>query len=309
MIDAFGRLGRQVDTAFLLIDGGRSRILIERCFVALAAIGFLAHLTVIAISRHTPAFAEAMFGGLDRNYFHAVYTPFSFILFYEVMLLTLAIPRSHTSSIAKQYQIVSLIVVRRVFKDLGRFEDVDAWTEQPEASFALVLDMAAAVAMFVCTTAFERVRRSARRAADPADLAGFVTLKRATALLLGVVLIGLAAWSLAFWVGGVWSRLSDGGDYVELDLFFFPQFFELMIFTDVFLMIVSIAYYDRYELVFRNAGFVISTVLLRASLTSPPPYNNALGLLAMAYGVAVLSVFAWYTRSLGGSDEENQQDG
>ena len=33
---------------------------------------------------------------------------------------------------------------------------------------------------------------------------------------------------------------------IDVDLFFFPRFFEFMIFTDVFLLIVSLAYYDRY---------------------------------------------------------------
>ncbi len=69
-----------------------------------------------------------------------------------------------------------------------------------------------------------------------------------------------------------------------------------MIFTDVFLLIVSLAYYDRYEYVFRNAGFVISTVLLRVSLSSPKPYDLGLALIAMAYGVVVLAIFAAFGR-------------
>ena len=68
-----------------------------------------------------------------------------------------------------------------------------------------------------------------------------------------------------------------------------------MIFTDVFLLIVSLAYYDRYEYVFRNAGFVISTVLLRVSLSTPKPYDLLLALTAMLYGVAVLGVFACFS--------------
>jgi len=67
-----------------------------------------------------------------------------------------------------------------------------------------------------------------------------------------------------------------------------------MIFTDVFLLIVSLAYYDRYEYVFRNAGFVISTVLLRVSLSTPKPYDLLLALTAMLYGLAVLGVFACF---------------
>ena len=81
----------------------------------------------------------------------------------------------------------------------------------------------------------------------------------------------------------------------DVDLFFFPRFFEFMIFTDVFLLIVSLAYYERYEYLFRNAGFVISTVLLRVSLSTPKPYDLLLALTAMLYGLAVLAVFAWFS--------------
>ena len=68
-----------------------------------------------------------------------------------------------------------------------------------------------------------------------------------------------------------------------------------MIFADVFLLIVSLAYYDRYEYVFRNAGFVISTVLLRVSLSTPKPYDLGVALVAMVYGIVVLGVFSWFS--------------
>jgi hypothetical protein len=40
---------------------------------------------------------------------------------------------------------------------------------------------------------------------------------------------------------------------------------------------------------------VISTVLLRVSLSTPKPYDLLLALIAMLYGVAVLGVFACFS--------------
>jgi hypothetical protein len=127
------------------------------------------------------------------------------------------------------------------------------------------------------------------------DLESFVQLKKAVAVLLLVVLVTLAFANLASWAGLV-ERLPMllAPPPIDVDLFFFPRFFEFMIFTDVFLLIVSLAYYDRYEHVFRNAGFVISTVLLRVSLSTPKPYDVALALIAMLYGLAVLGVFTCF---------------
>jgi hypothetical protein len=112
------------------------------------------------------------------------------------------------------------------------------------------------------------------------------------AVLLLVVLVALAAINLASWLGVMSGLPVILATPANVDLFFFPRFFEFMIFTDVFLLIVSLAYYDRYEYVFRNAGFVISTVLLRVSLETPKPYDLLLALTAMLYGLAVLGVFA-----------------
>jgi hypothetical protein len=41
---------------------------------------------------------------------------------------------------------------------------------------------------------------------------------------------------------------------------------------------------------------VISTVLLRFSLSTPKPYDLAVGLVAMAYGICMLAVFSYFTR-------------
>jgi hypothetical protein len=117
------------------------------------------HLLLIAAVRNLPDMPQTILEGVDRSPLHAVYTPFSIILFYEVILLVFAIANSHTGEIAKQYQIMSLIIVRRVFKDIGGFEDIDNWLAESEAAGAVLLDMVGAVAMFVIVTGFTLIRQ------------------------------------------------------------------------------------------------------------------------------------------------------
>jgi hypothetical protein len=126
------------------------------------------------------------------------------------------------------------------------------------------------------------------------------------ALVLCGVLLLLAVENVVRWIQGVFSAPSNpAASPIDLDLYFFPVFFEFMIFTDVFLLIISLPYFERYEYVIRNSGFVISTVLLRFSLSTPKPYDLAVGLLAMLYGVCVLAVFSYYSRL---APEEDPQD-
>jgi hypothetical protein len=287
-----GSIRRHLAAIFDAIDSPPVRGWLEQAVVVAAATGFLVHLAVIGVARFFPDLPQTVFEGLDKSPFHAVYTPFSVILFYEVLLLVFALAASHTGEIATQYQIVSLIVVRRVFKDIGGFSELENWLAEPEAVKAVLIDMAGAVLMFLMVTGFTFLRYKTPKTPIRRDLQKFIELKKALAMLLLVVLVALAAINLASWLGVMSGLPVILAPPANVDLFFFPRFFEFMIFTDVFLLIVSLAYYDRYEYVFRNAGFVISTVLLRVSLETPKPYDLLLALTAMLYGLVVLGVFA-----------------
>ena len=273
------------------------RRLMETSILWLAVSGFLIHLALIALVRSFPILQTGLLAELDRNFLHAVYTPFSFILFYEVLLLVFALPKSHTSSIAMQYEILSLIVIRRVFKDIGEFRDPVTWLEQTDAALAVVLDMLAALAMFALIALFRRVRRTVQHAPEHPHLNRFVAIKKSVAFLLYGTLLLSAAYNVLQWLLGALALTGDAAHSVtDLDYFFFPMFFEFMIFTDIFLLIVSIPFFERYEYVVRNAGFVISTVLLRFALSTPKPYDLLVGLTAIAYGLGVLSVFSYSTQ-------------
>ena len=288
------------------LDSKQNRHRLERLFVRLAVAGFLLHLALILFNRMAPVLAAELVPGIGFNFLQAVYTPFSFILFYEVLLLVLALPQSFTTSICKQYEIISLIVVRRVFKDIGSFEDFDSWLTQTDAVRVVLLDMGGALLMFLTVTLIYRIRKTVSKTLALGELASFIRLKKMIAVLLGSVLVLFAAGNLLFWLASIFP-ISGGfaANAKDMDQFFFPAFFEFMIFTDVFLLIVSISYYDRYEYLFRNSGFVISTVLLRISLSSPKPYDLVIALISMLYGLGLISIFAFYTKISGGISGED----
>ena len=288
---------RRLENAYDYFASQRSQQRLENLFVSFAVSGFLIHLLLIFFKRSFPDLAPHLTTGISNNFLQAVYTPFSFILFYEVLLLVLALPKSLTTSICKQYEIISLIVVRRVFKDIGSFDDFGSWLTDVETVKIVLLDMGGALLMFLAVTLFYRIRKSVTKADTPRDLQGFIRFKKVLALLLGVVLIILATGNFAAWLVSVTpGAVGAEKSLLNLEQYFFPAFFEFMIFTDVLLLIVSIRYYDRYEYLFRNSGFVISTVLLRISLSTAKPYDLAIALTAIFFGLCLISIFAYYTR-------------
>ncbi|MFN9581810.1 MAG: hypothetical protein ACK566_03965, partial [Bacteroidota bacterium] len=64
---------------------------------------------------------------LLKNPIAAIYTPFSFILVYEVYLLIYYLPKSTSTYIAKQYEIIALVIIRRLFKDLSDLSLSSDW--------------------------------------------------------------------------------------------------------------------------------------------------------------------------------------
>ena len=89
----------------------------EKIILKLAIVSFFVHLVIIYLIKFgfmdLPTSSELL-----KNPISAAYTPFSFILIYEVYLLIYYLPKSFTTYITKQYEIITLIIIRKLFKDL-----------------------------------------------------------------------------------------------------------------------------------------------------------------------------------------------
>lgn len=271
---------------------------LDRAVVNISIAGFLIHLALILFARvlsHPPALIAAV----GHNYLSAIYTPFSFILFYEVLMLIAALPQSTTQSIAKQYEIVSLIFIRRFFKDIAQLDDIGKLAQLTPDVLPVFLDVGAGLVMFLLVTVFLHLARRRQgqdtMPVESEELKKFISRKKAIALGLTVLLLALAAYNLAEFANDVYASIYLGvKDKVDTNAFFYADVFTVMIFTDVLIVILSLVVSDRYELVFRNAAFVISTILIRFSLTVARPYSAVLALGGMLFGIATLAVYDYH---------------
>jgi hypothetical protein len=276
---------------------------LERLTVNVSVLGFLAHLALIFIAR-TMAHPPALLAALGKNYLAAIYTPFSFILFYEVLMLIAALPHSTTQSIAKQYEIVSLIFIRRFFKDIAELDDIGKLAQLSPDVIPVFMDVAAGLVMFLLVTVF---LHAGRRRATPdtlpeesLELKKFIARKKAIAVGLTVLLVSLAVYSLGRFSLEAWRVAYQHAEArIDLNTLFYTEVFSVMIFTDVLIVILSLAVSDRYELVFRNAAFVISTILIRFSLTVARPFAALLAVSGMIFGIFTLLVYNYHARIRG----------
>ena len=99
----------------------KNRKIIESFTIWSATIGFIFHLSLVLLNNYSIINIgnESL---LLTNPISAIYTPFSIILYYEIFLLIYFLPRSFTTSILKQFEIISLIIIRRIFYDIPKLD-------------------------------------------------------------------------------------------------------------------------------------------------------------------------------------------
>ena len=95
----------------------KTRTTTEKIILNIALFSFFIHLLIIYLLK----FDVIQFNSdteLLNNPISAIYTPFSFILIYEVYLLIYYLPKSFTTYITKQYEIITLIIIEEVLKTI-----------------------------------------------------------------------------------------------------------------------------------------------------------------------------------------------
>ena len=221
----------------------------------------------------------------------AIYTPFSFILIYEVYMLVYHLQDSFTISIGKQYEIISLIVVRRIFKDVSKLDISKYWAES-NRNLLLGVDMACILLLFLLIYFFYLLRQQRPKLTPPRDLGSFVTFKKGISVILAPSLILLGLYSLGSWFEELQQfNLGEIKELRDINKVFYNEFFTLMILFDVLILMVSFRYTDNYSQLVRNSGFVISTVIIRLSFSAEGLFNPVLIVVGVVFGTLMLALY------------------
>lgn len=266
---------------------------LEKIVVITAVVSFLLHVLLIAARNFYPE--VGFLQGISRNYLSALFTPFNVILVYEVYLMILALPMSFNLSIRKQYEVISLITIRNVFKDIALFDDFTHLTTQTEQLAKISIDLGGGLLLFFLVGVFHHVSLYRIRPKSSEDLATFVKVKQIVAILLLTIFVVLSLYSLYDWSKEIVDYLVKG-DPMQIDahLIFFEDFYTIMIFADVLIFIASFIYSQRYATLLRNAGFVASAIFLRMSLAGESYYGVALAAFAILTGILAQLIHNYY---------------
>lgn len=259
---------------------------VQRSLATVLVGAFLASIAVIEINR-LGWLPEPFAGRLPTNHLAAIYVAFTLLLLIEVVGLVFALSHSVADSVGKQFELLSLILLRKAFLEVAHFPEPIVWAQVAPAVPRVAADVAGALLIFVVLGFYYRSQRHVPITTLVDDGSSFVAVKKALALGLLLALAVLGA--------------HDGWRFAALGQKerFFETFYTLLIFTDVLIVLVSLRYSSQYRVVFRYSGFAAATVLIRMALTAPPYVNAAIGFGAALYALALTLSYNAFARELG----------
>jgi len=218
--------------------------------------------------------------------FYAIELAFSVLLITEIIGLIFTLSHSVADSMGKQFEIVSLILLRNSFKEMGHLPLEMAWNANTLLDLLPILtDAVGAVMVFLIIGLFYRAQRHTQITSNAEEQLNFVMLKKFVASVM----------LLTFIVIGVYSLVDffRTGQYHEL----FHLYYTILIFVDILILIISLRYSNLYVHLFRYSSFALATVIIRLSLSAPKYYNVLLSVAAGLFVLLVANVYNLLNRA------------
>ena len=260
--------------------------ILESIILFLAVFGFIVHLGLIYFNlNYNIEFLKGV-DNLLRNPISALYTPFSFILVYEAFLLVYYFPRSFTTSIRKEYEIISLVMIRKVFEDIPNINLKSGILNAD--SLPLFYNLAGILIIYYFIFLFKKVKSKIPKKDPKTNLTRFISYKKSLSIILLPILFFLCFSNLYDWSYSVFILQNFTENVNNI---FFIDFFTILILVDVFILLISFRYTEEYAQVLRNTGFIISTILLRLSFSVYGLSSVLLLIGGVLFGLIILKIY------------------
>ncbi|MDG1973637.1 MAG: hypothetical protein P8I26_01195 [Flavobacteriaceae bacterium] len=281
------KVQKQIENLFSIVFSENVIKRVEKYILYLASVGFVIHLSLIFLNNYNLVDLSIINSNLLSNPISALYTPFSFILVYEAFLLIYYIPRSFTTAVGKQYEIISLIVIRKIFGDIPLIDLKANWIENSN-NLQLIYDLSGILIIFFLIYLFRKTKENLPVKSVSEKLDRFIASKKLVSVILLPILVVICLISLFSWYNGVFITNSFDEN---LNYLFFNEFFTLLILVDVFILLLSFQYTERYSQLIRNTGFIISTILLRLSFAVSGLTSILLIISGIVFGLLILLIY------------------
>lgn len=287
-----------LDKTFDKIFSSKNRSKIERYTLLASIFGFIIHLILIYVNNYD-ILNVRFSGSLLRDPISAIYTPFSIILFYETYLLIFYLPRSFTTAISKQFEIISLIVIRKIFSDIPKINLNTNWLDSLP-NMQLIYDLFGIIILFFLIYLFNLIKEQNPTKPMTDNIKKFISTKKGVSIVLLPLLIIMSINSVSNWIYELYlvnEKIISVG-ISDINSIFYNEFFTILILADVFILLLSFQYTEKYSQLIRNTGFVICTILIRLSFASKGLTNILLIVSSVLFGLIILRIYQAFEKNI-----------
>jgi hypothetical protein len=255
----------------------------HRLASSMLVVFFLFSLALVEMNRFNlfPAWITTI---IPKNHLAAIQATMTLLLIIEVMGLIFSLVESVSTSVGRQLEILSLILLRNVFKEISHFSEPLVWAHFSDKLGYLAATSISAVFIFGVLSVFYHVKKEDALSEFEEDKKQFILAKKGVAIGLLVffhlIVLKHFVW---FFVGGT-------------DIDPFESLYTLLIISDVLILFISMRYGHDYPIAFRNSGFAVVTVFIRVSLIASPYYSALIGSGAAVFALATLYIYSVFIR-------------
>ncbi len=212
---------------------------------------------------------------LPTRHFYAVDLAFTLLLIFEIVSMVFALGASVADSLGKQFEVVSLILLRQSFKGFIGFGEPIELVGGAMRLGPMVADALGALGIFVVLVFYYQSQRHRPITADSHERESFIAEKKLVALALLLAFLLIAVYDVVLGALG-------GGSFD-----YFASCYTVLIFSDILIVLLSLRHSSTYRVLFRNSGFALATVFARLALTAPSYVNASLGLGAAGFALVL----------------------
>lgn len=225
---------------------------------------------------------------IPENTFFPIHLAFALVLGVEVISLIFSLADSASRAVAKQIEIMALILIRNIFKDISVLNNANDLVFNYNLLWETLALAGGALVLFTCLGIYLRLTKMNNEPVVTAGVQIYIKQKKCISLLLFIAYIVLGIYDMYI----IFAKHESSE--------FFLHFYNLLIFSDILLVLLNQRIMPSFYATFKNSGYAVGTLFMRIALSADPLWSVALSVFATLYVMAL----AWTTNKFEPTDIE-----
>ena len=151
---------------------------------------------------------------------------------------------------------------------------------QIDVFWRILADGGGSIAIFALLGLYLRLQGGpAKSLKSGVALYRFIASKKIVAFALLIIFFVMGLYN-------VWLLVSGQGLF-----HFFQNFYTVLIFSDILLVLIAQCFQPGFRAVFRNSGYALATLMIRLALTAPPFYNVLIGTTSVVFALLLTLIY------------------